>query len=183
MWLSFADGDGTILDTIRTTVTREVQIEHESEIISAFARSTIDLSLESVYGNGDDGIYRYGGIAATDTLTMRNLQFPYPAQVGQNSTIVRLNFDVEDTQEWEIYDTLHVALVAIDEEIVTPAGTFLTHIYKYYLPPPSDVLYGDFIYSYMAPGVGQVAQIHRREFNGTDKYLYLLGDYCLKTGL
>lgn len=77
-------------------------------------------------------------------------------------------------------DTLFVELIATDEVIETPAGIFEAHVYRYYLPPADDdVLFGDDIYDYFVPGVGQVAQIWKTPNSDEEKMRYELVDYCL----
>ena len=139
-------------------------------------------SIKAIWSNGPDGLYTLGLTTPEDTLLSTRLVYPYPAQVG--ATTQFLIHARDNSGEYFVKDSSDIRLIAVDEELETPAGTFRTHVYRYLQPPPSDdISRGEFVYVYFAPGIGYIGQIHRQEtVNGPGevKTRFLLSDYCLK---
>ena len=168
------------LDTLRLLVSSEFSGESTSGLVTGFRRLQYRLGTPppetSRIEIGDGGVHRVAWVGPNDTLYVDNVPFPYPATMGTRSSLVRPFYD-EGT--WQIRDTLDVELIAVDEVIETPAGRFEAYVYKYYNPPPFDVLFGDDIYDYYVPGIGHVAQIWKSPTDNSVKTSYFLVDYCL----
>lgn len=153
-------------DTFSLVLDRKVMLTFNDRPRQAFIRHhflnghRIQPDLEFLYANGEDGIYQLGAFAPSDTILFESLAFPYPAQVGDTGTFIRYHLNREEPRQWEITDTLTVEVISTDEQIETPAGTFSSYLYKYYLPEECASV-GNDIYVYYVLGVGRVAQIAR----------------------
>jgi len=155
-------------DTFRVEITRAVELPHEGRRVQTFAEQffnvdgTLRVGWEKLLFNRAEGLYQQGGLAEADTFLTRTLAYKYPAKVGETWPFVRYGYD-RFTQKFVITDTLTMTLVATDEEIETPAGTFTCYVYNYSFLPADDVATPWDVYDYFAPGVGNVAQIIRNQ--------------------
>jgi hypothetical protein len=107
--------------------------------------------------NGDEGLYLMGGIAETDTFFMNELQYKYPAEVGESWQAPRLAFSRFDFKFY-IADTLEVTLVDINKEVNAPAGNFRCYVYYFRVPIADDVLGYFGYYQFYSPRLGLVRQ-------------------------
>lgn len=159
-------------DTLRTEVTRALDIVIEDRRVRAFAvalshgdESRIP-SYEWLRSNGTEGVLAHGGIAPTDTLILNQLFRKYPGQAGEVWWTKRFAYRQSTSRTFEIADTVEVQLVSTSEQIMTPAGRFTCYLYKYSFYPADDVFSFWNVYDYIAPGIGQVAEIIRSQAPG-----------------
>jgi len=154
------------LDSFRVEITRAVELPRDGQPMQTFAEQLFFeddrpySASDELYAHGPGGLYRWGRAAETDTLVLRQRTRKYPAEVGEAWPFIRVVYN-RSTGQHLVRDTLTMTLVATDEEIETPAGTFTCYVYKYSFLPADDVATPWDVYDYFAPGVGNVAQIIR----------------------
>lgn len=147
------------------TVRFELQ-HHDIAAAGGAAYSRIDYlngveqvrSAAFLYANRADGLYMVGYITPTDSLFFESLLFPYPASVGELGALVRVGRDRVSGQ-LVFTDTIAVEVMATDAMVETPADTFSAYHYRFYDPPPPDVGVGNHVDTYLAPGIGRIAEV------------------------
>jgi hypothetical protein len=116
----------------------------------------------TLYEIRSTGLFQRGVLAPVDTFLVDTLSYPYPATLGAKGSLVQFGWEqdhyvIDETPEVELIDSA----VILD----TPAGIFSTHVYRWILPPPADVGFGNWIYDYYAPGYGFISRELRRRFS------------------
>lgn len=130
----------------------------------------------SLYEVKEKGLYDRGISAPEDSIFASSLLYPYPAQLGALGH--RLNYGWE-VDHYVVDDSTEVELIEIDSVFETPAGTFSTYVYRWFLPPPPDVGLGRWIYDYYAPGYGFVARESRRQLSLEIVHSWKLNRLCI----
>jgi len=118
-----------------------------------------------LYSNKSDGVHLIGGLADTDTLLLESMYRKYPTTVGDSWQVLNVGFAFA-TNSFEPADTVTVSTIAVDKEVITPAGAFTCVVYKYSFKPDEDVLGWWNVYEYYSPGIGLVLQIVKNQAPG-----------------
>ncbi len=144
----------------RETVFETVEVPVRGTTVTAGAVAT-DNGTEPPYkwlrANGPSGLHILGGVAPSDTFYTDAVRYRYPAKVGDKWKSPQLAFS-RSKQEFYVSSTLEVTLVDDDKVVVTPAGTFVCHVYKFSQRPANDVLAVWDYFMFYAPGIGLIMQ-------------------------
>jgi hypothetical protein len=178
---------GTVTDTIRLEVIGAFETAFQGQLINTYGtvfsfQGQIPDSTQRLLSNLEGGLYDLGVATTKDTALVKELWYPYPAEIGSTGKLTRIHFDSSDDKGWSIIDTVYSELKAKDVDISAPIGLFQAYHYNYLNPPAPDVSLGDNIDDYYVPGIGMVGQVQR----GSDidsalvKRSFYLVDYCLK---
>lgn len=162
------------VDTFATRITLETEVTvegHRHPAYGGYSKSeqTPVPPDRRLVGNGADGLYFRGGIAPDDTLAINWLEYKYPGAAGDAWPIpVEIYLPVYPGAGggFVIVDTLARTLVAVDEPIETPAGTFRCYVYKHTEGLHDDVSGHWNVYEYFALGIGLVARLTRDQRPG-----------------
>lgn len=152
-------------DTVREVVSRAVTVEINGQSYTAFGwNADIDFSPLPEYQwlsrNGEDGLYKMGGIAGTDTLFINEISYKLKAEVGDSWQMTQVSFSRSDL-EFYISDTLQVTLMDTDRVVETPAGTFRCYVYHFDVSMGYDVAERFDYFMFYSPGVGMILQEER----------------------
>lgn len=168
-------------DTLRYEVRRQVPVSVRGESYTAFAFNLVPFPAGVpeyywLYRNGENGLYLMGGIAETDTLFINELEYRYPAKVGETWQVPQLAFS-RSSFEFYVSDTLEITLVDDAREVETPAGAFRCYVYKFSLKPAEDVAAVWDYFMYYQPRVGLVMQKAVSQKSNETKEELILIDY------
>ena len=179
-WKYSVFGGADPSDSVRIDVTASASVLVDEETISSFevikTRIAASPFVEhQLFSNGPDGLYTNGRILESGTLYLNLRMYPFPTFVGEEFQRPIL----EERDGKLVADrSATLTVISVDEEVITPAGSFSTIVYQQYIRPPSDVTYGDYVRIYFAPGIGPVANRLLGEPSLNLKYEQLLAEYC-----
>ncbi len=151
--------------TVRETVTEKLEADINGIVYPVWGwNAEIDSEDFPQYKwlarNGDEGLYLMGGIAETDTFFMNELQYKYPAEVGESWEVPQLSFSRTDYRFYSS-DTLSITLIDINRRVETPAGNFSCYVYNFQVSMGDDVAESFDYYLFYSPGIGLVIQEER----------------------
>jgi hypothetical protein len=175
--------NGVSEDPVRIEILEKTDFVLDSETGPIFASDIYNIGKETpqtldLWQNQEGGTALVGRINDFDTLIVNGHLKPFPAP-GPTSTYFR-SFRLDpETGIYQLVDSTAFPLISINEVVETPAGTFSTYVFKWFIPPTGDITLGKEILYHWAPGVGEVARFWRNEGGTTNSKSWLLRDYCL----
>lgn len=161
---SLSNRTGSRTDSFTMHIEKAFDVQIGGRRIKAFARATQPKNQEirpgrTLLANESDGLHLLGGFVGSDTVLLNDLFRKYPADQGETWPAPRLGFLTSPEDHAFIRDTLEQKLIAVDEILETPAGTFECHVYRYSFQPAPDCACIWVVYDYYVPGIGRVAEI------------------------
>jgi len=162
---TFSIPDTTVLEITRQILVTIDSVTYQGSAYKYYVQGAAKPDFEWLYWNGDDGLYRLGGVSSQDSFYVKRLAFKYPAEIGESWFYSNLAYSRVDEQFYT-RDTLNIFLIAKEEEFETPAGKFYCYVYKYSRKPADDVFEHWDYYDYFSPGIGLVAFTIRGQSDG-----------------
>ena len=158
---------GSIKDTLRYEVVKEIQVPWEDTSYTAYAFNLVPFPPDApeyywLYRNGEAGVYLMGGMAETDTLFKNEIDKSYTAEEGQTWDVPQLAFS-RDSLKFYVSDTLSITLIDTDRKVETPAGKFECYVYYFDLSIGDDLDKVDY-YLYYSMGIGLIKQEEKSKF-------------------
>jgi hypothetical protein len=133
---TFSNDTLFVVDTSKLGITGKLNIEYQGNNYEVFYWNWFDMNVNPpqpqsnkwLIRNEQDGLWEYGMLNDTDTLLLQNLSFKFPANIGDNWSIMA--YFVTDTSI-SVGDTLIRECLDTDKEFITPSGTFQCYVYQY----------------------------------------------------